>query len=390
MKLTPPELHTLTQTNCLPPLHLRFFDVEARIAADSAHYLALFQAMYHRFQAPPGAPRARTLLDFVILTQPTPPLSQSAIIINSQVHLIKPAQLSDGHVYETIFHTLIAQVSSHFLIHAGVVAHREQGIILSADSGHGKTTLILELVRRGFKFLSDEMAALGRADRCVYPFPRSLRIRPGTLERVGYVSAGIGAPVWLNKLILDIEAIQPGSLGARVPVSHIIILRDPADPRRLEVDRTERTLNILVDRVDDALLAALRRIAGINDVQTIDGQGYATLTIRAAHPTQLLPQIENECHTHSTIIYEVSKQPDRRPRFDLPVRLEPITPHQATLELVRRFQGGHQSALLQNEFGGSATRLFLELADLISGAQCHQLFVGPLAQMADAVCALVE
>lgn len=87
-------------------------------------------------------------------------------------------------------------------------------------------TLVLELVRRGFKFLSDEMAALGRDDHHVHPFPRSLRIRPGSLELAGFPEAAIGAPMWLGKQILDIEQIHPGAVGASVPLQHIIILQN--------------------------------------------------------------------------------------------------------------------------------------------------------------------
>ena len=54
----------------------------------------------------------------------------------------------------------MTRVRSHLLIHAGVVSRDGQGIILVADARHGKTTLVLELVRRGFQFLSDEMADL--------------------------------------------------------------------------------------------------------------------------------------------------------------------------------------------------------------------------------------
>jgi hypothetical protein len=70
--------------------------------------------------------------------------------------------------------------------------------------------------------------------------------------------------------------------------------------------------------------------------------------------------------------------------------METIPLRQGVLELVRRFQGGYRSALLQNEFAGSPTRLFMELADLVSQAQCHQLYVGSLTEMADLTSALVN
>lgn len=48
------------------------------------------------------------------------------------------------------------------------------------------------------------------------------------------------------------------------------------------------------------------------------------------------------------------------------------------------------SELLHNEFGGSSTRLFMELSGIMGQADCHQLSVGPLHEMADLVCNLAN
>ena len=109
------------------------------------------------------------------------------MILDGEHWPIRDPAILEGYTYEVVLNAILASVRSHFLVHAGVVARDDRGIVLAADSAHGKTTLVLELVRRGFKFLSDEMAALGRADGRVHPFPRSLRIRPGTLELAGIV-----------------------------------------------------------------------------------------------------------------------------------------------------------------------------------------------------------
>jgi hypothetical protein len=373
----------------LQTLRLRFFDVEAIIQSDSSKYIDLFQTMYRRFHADDAMASARTTTEFVVLTQPTNPWGQPVLLSNGEVRLLQSPSLLDGFVYENILRTAIAQVQSHFLVHAGVVSHQGQGIIVAGDAGHGKTTLILELVRRGFKFLSDEMAAIGRSDRQVYPFPRSLRIRPGTLERVGFSEAAVGATVWFNKLILDIEKIKPNSMSTHVPICHIVILRDPTDTHGLESDSDKRMLNVLVDHVDDALLAALHRIEGIANIQVMIQPGFVTLSFHSAFPTRMLPPIEAVCREHQVLILQVSKRPDRHPAFDASARMETIPLRQGVMELVRRFQGGCRSALLQNEFAGSSTRLFMELADLVSQAQCHQLYVGSLTEMADATSALV-
>jgi hypothetical protein len=104
----------------------------------------------------------------------------------------------------------------------------------------------------------------------------------------------------------------------------------------------------------------------------------------------VLAQIETLCQEQQVLVLDVSKRAETQPAFDRPARLEAISQSRAVMELLRRFQGGHKSALLQEEFGGSSAHLFLELATLVGQANCHHLFVGPLPEMADLVCDLVN
>lgn len=55
-----------------------------------------------------------------------------------------------------------------------------KAILLSAPSGTGKTTLTLELLRRGYGYYGDEFVFIRKHDRLVFPFARSLLIRDGT------------------------------------------------------------------------------------------------------------------------------------------------------------------------------------------------------------------
>ena len=84
--------------------------------------------------------------------------------------------------YGVILRHTLAQVSSHLLFHAASLSYQGKGIILAADSGCGKTTLALALVRQGFKFLSDEVAALAFPTGELAPYPRCLWVRAGTYQ----------------------------------------------------------------------------------------------------------------------------------------------------------------------------------------------------------------
>jgi hypothetical protein len=376
----------------LVPRHqvkLRFFDVDAVIRSDSRTCIQLFTQTYQRLRVEaPSAPR-QAPVEFTVLTRPEEPWGRPVMILDREVVPLHSLSLLQGHVYERILHAIMARVRSHFLIHAGVVAHQGQGIILAGDSLYGKTTLALELVRRGFTLLSDELAPLGRLDRQVHPFPRSLRIRPGTLELTGFAEAADNATSWSGKLLLDIEKIKPGSLGQISPINHVIILRDPVDATKSSAN-PDQEFGVRVDRADKALLSAIRNLNGVRKVQVNREYNYPVIQVSATHKTRVLSQIEVLCQERRVEVLQIIKRPLHRPDFTRPVRLEPLTPSQGVMELLQRFPGGHRGALLQDDFRGSSARLFLELAATVGQARYHSLAVGPLHQMADLVERLVD
>ena len=431
-------------------LKLRFFDQEAQIKSDSNDFINRFSMMYRRFLMdgpspivqpstkpqrcnqktsllPPFARERGSVIDyphlippfargdiggckklsetrphenrekkflksntiqFILLTNPDNRWGKPVLILDGEVWPISSSRFLEGYAYEKIIIGIITRIQSHLLIHAGVVSWRGQGIVLVADTMHGKTTLVLELVRRGFKFLSDEFAAMGRTDRRIYPFPRSLWIRKGTLKLVGFPGVASKASTWLDKLILDIEEIQPDSLGGISPINHIVILKDPTEAGNATRDNSRHELNIFVDRLDDSFLTAVGQVKGVVEVLVDADRGYPRLRLHTTRTTPVLSQIELLCREYQILVLDIIKGAVKRPTFESPAQLKAIPNSYAVMELLRRFQAGYKSELLKNEFGGSSARLFMELSNLVGQANCYQLSVGPLQEMADLVCGL--
>jgi hypothetical protein len=61
-------------------------------------------------------------------------------------------------------------------VHAGVVAHRGQAVLIPGKSFSGKTTLVAAMVRAGSVYYSDEFALLD-ADGLVHPYAKPLSLR---------------------------------------------------------------------------------------------------------------------------------------------------------------------------------------------------------------------
>lgn len=367
---------------------LTFCDLDVQLTCDDPAYLKMFLHTYHRFRAQGQATRPAQAVKIAIYTSAANGWGRPMLLIDGMAWpLADPARLQ-AYVYELILFELAARVRSHMLIHAAALVHRDRGLIIVGDSQHGKTTLALALLRRGFRFLSDELAALARHDGRVYPFPRRLRIRPGMLELAGYdLPAATLAPRWLDKLVLDAEEIEPAALALPAPLTDIIVLHDPA--RREQPDPASDRLEVTLDRIDAGLLESVRVLGGDAAVTVQSTGDYPTLQIAVPQPTSLLPALEQACHARGILMLDVRKRAEGAPRFTGPARLEPISASAAVMHLLAGFHGSHRSAILRQDCCGQATRLYLELARLVTPVRAHRLYTGPLDDMADQVCALM-
>ena len=81
-----------------------------------------------------------------------------------------------------IYTLLIDRLNDYYLIHAGVMAHNNKAVVIPACSGGGKTTLIAGLLKKGFRYLTDEIAIIHPHTLEVYPFPKPLNMKIGSLS----------------------------------------------------------------------------------------------------------------------------------------------------------------------------------------------------------------
>ncbi len=165
--------------------YLQILDVGVWIRADSQVFIDHLLALYGQFQVDhiPNGGHAEIEVD--VYADPENPQGKPTLILNQEPWTFENPGVFNLFAAELILREVLVRVRSFFLFHAGAVAKNGQGIVLSGELGSGKTTLVLELVRRGFSFLSDELAAVGLVDGFL-PFPRSLRVRADTLRLLGF------------------------------------------------------------------------------------------------------------------------------------------------------------------------------------------------------------
>jgi hypothetical protein len=344
--------------------------------------------MYRRFAVGTCTAASSRQVDLKLYSADATQGGKPVMVLDGTAYSIEDRRLLEGYVYESFLRAVLAQVRSHYLFHAGVVARNGRAVVLAADSAHGKTTLVLDLVRRGFAFLSDDVAALSRADGRVYPFPRSLRVRKATLALVGMPELARVGRVWLDKLLLDFDALGIGQVSAPVPLGAIIVVEARQRLVRPTCDRWE--ICFVLDRASAALIADVERLEGMHGLNLAVHEGRPVLRVWVRQSGQMLEALEGLLARHQVTVLDTIKRPYVEPRFDQPALLRPISQSEAARELLRRFLGGQHSALLHEELAGSASRMLLDVAAAIAGVACYRLSVGPLDEMAAHVCSIAE
>jgi hypothetical protein len=72
---------------------------------------------------------------------------------------------------------LVPRLARDFLcVHAGAVAREGDCVLIPAPMEHGKSSLVIALLQRGFAYLSDEAGPIDPITGQVHPFPRHIKL----------------------------------------------------------------------------------------------------------------------------------------------------------------------------------------------------------------------
>lgn len=159
---------------------------------------------------------------------------------------------------DRLVHTLLWHVNgqvfdrsdTYVVVHAAVAALGDAAVLLPAPMEHGKTTTVAGLVRAGYGYLSDEVAAISPATLSVHPFHRALSINLGAWELFAdlepLLPQTVAAYQPRGTWHLPATAIRPDALAGPATPRLIVSPRyAPGEPTRLEPLRRAEALLLL-------------------------------------------------------------------------------------------------------------------------------------------------
>ncbi len=267
-------------------------------------------------------------------------------------------------------------VADHDLFHAAALSRDGRGLVLCGESGFGKSTLTLALIAAGWKFLSDEVAALD-GDRRLQPFPKALELVPGTARRVGVLMPD--HPDSRGKTLHDPEELFPGCVGEAVPLQTVIFLADDGSPGQAasSTARLQLTVHRRSDTARQAILAE-DGVLGVAWDETADG--YPVLVVDRDASRFAAWRLDEMLAAHGLLIVGSSSEETPPNRFDREPELQPMERHAGVAELLARFRGRRAFQRKIDAHGGDFASVFLAMLDRFAETRFYRMQVGKLDQ----------
>jgi hypothetical protein len=347
--------------------------------SDTAEVIDVFSAMYRHFIV--LTPPAHGIHCYVLLQPPAG--DQPLAIIDGTAHALFAGELFISHAHMLIFQHILERIDSHMLIHAGVVAKDGRGIVIAGHSAYGKTTLILELVRRGYQFFSDEFCPVSLHDFSIMSFPRCLGLRESSpflndANRDSFLllkNIGRG-----KKHIVDCNALFPDCIGSRCTALCLVFLRgalgaQPAEHRNFYDIALYNNNQKIVDEI-------IQCDTGIMHVDTYAEKNYTVFRFSVPAGGHFTKKLNDLYARYKTEIFYRERIADAIPDFSSPPHIVPVAKSQASLEVLKNIRNLSEQSLLSKKLP-SRSALLLKIADFLSAVDCYDMQVGQLRKSAD-------
>ena len=332
-----------------------FFDTNLVFKTNSTIANREFQKIYAYFKSP-SSPSGKAIACSLVKND-----NCYRVDIKSPRYCICYTQSGEisPDAYLAMFSPVIYEVKDYFLIHAGTLSARKKyGLIISAPCGFGKTTLTRELLKEGFRFLSDELAPVKRNTGMIYPYPGGM----GVLEEG-------------EKKIIP----QEGETGDPCKPSCVVFLRLSEAG---EAENDTRYMELALARMDRNVCRQLRELPEVKEIAVVLDRLVPMLRLSVTKGARIVPRIQEICDRNEVPIMYTYRGKTTPPDFGAKPELREISQKDGIFELSGNVLNANRSALLEEVFKGSQTAMIFELTRLMNQTRFYRLTVGRLSEMA--------
>jgi hypothetical protein len=354
--------------------YYRILGLNIKIMADEAQLLSPFRQKYALFLSPPADKTHCSLL--LLRNKGKDPM----IIVNDEITCVPNVSLLAGYAQMFFVNTWIAKLKGYFLIHAGVLAREEEGIIIMGPSSLGKTTLVLNLVRRGFTFLSDEFAPINRQTKLVEPFPLKIGLRRESAELFPEIDLSklyslknlISRPKWLYD-----AALLNDKPPRACTVKALIILK----PGFRSVSNQQHIIDMALKKADCQVISKLAASRGIHPVFVQNRVEPFIYRFSLKKKRSTIEHFSRICQKYKADILFYEHVRTDIPYFDATPKLKATPKSGALVEICKNLMNFTRDSLLYQEFSANLPGIMVELGKILQDTCCYTLSIGRLGQM---------
>jgi hypothetical protein len=381
----------------LPPGdHYAMLGVRFSLVTDDRDVREFFRATYRHFACPGSTGGEPMLLAAVLspgLGGPFAAVGERAIDLGGRAMPVNRAFLF-------LLNGLMDHVSDFLLIHGAAVSVGSRGLIIAGAPTAGKSTLVLELARRGATFLSDDVAPLERSTGRLHPFPRAIGVRREG-ESLARLDRSALPPESVHGLAYK-WLVDPAALGVRLPrpdeppceVAAVLLLDglhdldDPAEPAAARPPG-HRAMEIALAEEDASVLAELRATAGVSALHPLAGRPFPVYGFEVTRAAGAMAALSELGRRHRDLVLYVDEAREARPAHGVEPALRQTRWSPLLLELARSLLNRSESGALMASCGG-LPGLIAELGGLLKGARAYRLRPGSPEATADLVLGLLS
>ena len=371
--------------------HFSVLGVDFSLTTDNTHVREFFRAAYRRFRT--GKPAEGALKMTAMLGSGA---AGSYVQAADRRIDLSDRPMPENRAFLFLLNALMDRVSDFLVVHGAAFSIGDRGFILAGPPTAGKSTLALELCRKGAVFFSDDVAPLHRGTGMLHPFPRAIGVRrnataTGWLDPASLPPASVHALP--HKWLVDAEALGLSVSAAGDPpvrVESVFYLTTEAGPASSAPDQGlagERHLEIALAEADRTVLEELAAIPGISRLESVHASLFPLFTFSAARSANAMVAIAELCHRRRDVVLFLDEQRPVHPERPSEPVISEARWSGLLIELARELLNRSETGLLMESCGNLAG-LVSELSRVLSGARGWRLQSGDPGRTAELILEL--